>query len=94
MVVDAVDADTLQRVAAAWFRPDDLTALRGLRRLSERLGDWAGVAEGLGLGADELLPYGHHIAKVAQPTAERLGDQPDGRRSCIRDHSHQRQCQR
>ena len=37
------------------------------------------IAQALGLGPDELLPYGHHIAKVAQPTAERLGDQPDGK---------------
>ena len=37
------------------------------------------IAHALGLGPDELLPYGHHIAKVAQPTAERLGEQPDGK---------------
>jgi formate--tetrahydrofolate ligase len=39
----------------------------------------AEVAEPLGLGADDLQPYGRHIAKVPLGLLERLRDRPDGR---------------
>jgi len=39
----------------------------------------AEVAHALGLGADDLLPYGRHIAKLPVDLLRRLGDRADGR---------------
>ena len=37
------------------------------------------IAETLGLGAGDLHPYGHHIAKLPLSIMDRYRDQPDGR---------------
>jgi len=37
------------------------------------------VAQDLGLDADDLLPYGHHIAKLPVSLLRRFVDRPDGR---------------
>lgn len=39
----------------------------------------AQVADRLGLTNDELIPYGHHIAKVPLGVMKRLADQPNGK---------------
>jgi formate--tetrahydrofolate ligase len=55
------------------MRPDiDIAREAILRPIAE-------IAEPLGLGEDELQPFGRHIAKVPLDIMERLRDRPDGR---------------
>ena len=37
------------------------------------------IAAGIGLGADDLVPHGYHVAKLAAPTLARLRDAAPGR---------------
>ncbi len=37
------------------------------------------IAAGVGLTREDLIPYGHHIAKVPLRVMQRIGDQPDGK---------------
>jgi len=37
------------------------------------------IAAGIGLGADDLVPHGHHVAKLSAPTLARLRDAPPGK---------------
>ncbi len=37
------------------------------------------IAERLGLSADRILPYGHHIAKIPVTLLDELADRPDGK---------------
>jgi len=37
------------------------------------------IADGLGLGVDDLLPYGRHVAKLPVALLDRLADRADGR---------------
>ena len=41
------------------------------------------IAEELGLEPDEVLPYGHHAAKIDLSALTRLADEPDGKLVCV-----------
>ncbi|HSB37970.1 MAG TPA: formate--tetrahydrofolate ligase [Gaiellaceae bacterium] len=41
------------------------------------------IAEELGLEPEEVLPYGHHAAKIELSALDRLKDEPDGKLVCV-----------
>ena len=41
------------------------------------------IAQELGLEPDEVLPYGHHAAKIELSALDRLADEPDGKLICV-----------
>ena len=60
----------------AWLSDIEIAQQAQLKNITE-------IAEGIGITADEIEPYGHYKAKISDTALDRLKDNPDGKKTML-----------